>query len=361
MTLALVLSGLLSAAVPAVACDRADLDELFKHAGKRNQGNVGSCAAFAVVAGLEAAILRRHDQVVRLSEWDLFIRNHVLGDSFYSPAVLTIDDLQRAGEDHFIGEGKMPLSDIRFAIENGVATADALDAAKLLSRWEKWKASELDAMRSMKDDWAQAGARERFKAELDPMSEYRNSAEDWARLRRRPEDRAVTERLLLAAPLAKESSSDGLKTTTNERFRRIEESRERVRRLLEGTTVEPAEFPTEETVATLGPEGCRARAAERRDFIRRHLCEGRPVIVSMDLAGLGDWGGGGPGAGDKHAFVITGFATWKEGESGPSYAKPGDATYFTRNSWGDHARQLEEIELCGVYRAAAVIPPGAPR
>lgn len=303
-------------AVPAAASgaaaqeEAADLTGQFIDACTRAQGGVGSCHAFGSVAVLEAAYYRKYKQKIRFSEADLFIRRTVLSKELYADIC--------AGKECKLKEGNDAIGDIRFALDNGVATGLGYD--QFIERYTKYRWAEEETLRGIianheKESWL-------VKLLYDPRKH-------WAELQDRPQNKRITEMFLAGRDPA------------------IDAERAANKAKLAGFKAREKEFPyLGDKVAGAAAERKKAGLAQGQT-VMSELKAGRPVAVSMTLKGLDAWGQKGAKEHANHCFLIVGFRQ-----------KPGqEAVFQTRNSWGGDNPEVHEDELLRIFRAVTVLTP----
>lgn len=297
-----------AAATAAPEVKRADLSWQFPDEPNRDQGDVGSCHAFASVALLEAAVFRAHARHVRFSEADMFVQQSILNGNVF--------DTECWRGKCALSEGGWAETDAEWAVEHGLLSDPSY--ADFAKRYAEFRSSQQELLSGLP-----ANRLERWL--LNPMARSKEWMES-------PEAQKIAVRQLLKrddGPAAKERAA--------------------AKALLEGLRVETKGFkrlwrwdPTR-----LTPEQCRNVSAEQRSVLLAELDAGRPVGVSMALFGLPDWSGPAGSRDDQHVFVVTGYDRLDD-----------RVTFHSRNSWGGLNPDVDDGFLCRVNQLVSVAGPG---
>lgn len=284
-------------------------------ASNRDQCSVGSCHAFSSIAVLEAAYNRKHGEKIRFSEADIFMRRTVLSKALY-------DEFCATGKCK-LTEGNDVIGDIRYAIENGVASD--LEYRDFLDRYLKYRAAEVKTLEGIEKRYQEMGWLE--KLFYDPRAH-------WAELQNAPQSKKILESFL--------RGNDP----------KVEAQRADSAAKLKGFVA------LEKSFAYLGDKAgktskadCKKAGVPQGDLILKELHavpKGRPVSISMSLSGLPSWGQTDVTQHANHAIAIVGYRM-EEGKG---------AVFKTRNSWGaNENHDVQEDELCRIYRIVTVLTP----
>jgi flagellar motor protein MotB len=281
----------------APADQGVDLSNQF-NGPSRNQGDVGSCHAFASVAVLEAAYYRRYGEKLQLSEADLFLRRNVLSRTAYENFLSN-----GSGE---LSEGNNTPDDIQFAIDHGVATRPQYEA--FVGRYIRHR----DAERRTLEDLERQNRNNPWYVRM-----LYNPREHWVRMQQDP----TAQRILQGFLTGNDST--------------IQAQREEVRRKLSSFKLTTTNFDSSKASFNMGRDECRRKGAAAVEKITAELKANRPVAISYYT----DADGGG------HALMVTGYRT----------AENGSLVLRTRNSWGpgsDH--DISADRACTIYRMMSV-------
>jgi hypothetical protein len=280
------------------ACSGIDLTTQFPDVLSRDQCSVGSCHIFATLAPVEAALNRAYDLKVRLSEADLFVQVKVKSKDLYSGAS------DEAGGAVRLSEGGYPAENLEYALAHGIATDKSAPYDRMLGKYEGWRESQQKSIAAAK------------KSETI----LNNTKGHWGEMETEDFAKKNNERFLLGA-------AD------------LQAERDAVKKALTGFKVEKNSFGYFDSGVT------------QKQKLVDYLCRGIPVAVSMELAGLPEWGQSKNSEHARHAFIIKGFE------------RADDKFIFkTRNSWGPfHSTRatsnpdIPEEQLSRIYAADALL------
>lgn len=279
----------------------------------RDQASIGSCHAFSAVAILEAAYYRKFKQKTRFSEADIFMRRTMLDPGLYA-------EFCKSGTCE-LSEGNGAKEDLEYAIREGVATS--FQYKDFLARYRKYREAEEKNLASIQAKYEAMSSWEKWV--YDPRAH-------WAKLQNEPETKKLHERLLRG------------------KDPKIDEERAVNRVLLHGFAVVVKRFAdlrAGKTFVKTAAE-CREAGQAAQELIVRELNAGRPVVVSVLLAGLPAWGGAAFPRNASHAIAIIGYHV---------DAKKG-VVFKTRNSWGaDQNIDVLASEACYIHRVVTVLTP----
>lgn len=289
---------------PAGAADGGvDLSGQFPTAS-RNQGDVGSCHAFASVGLLEAAYFRKYGEHAVFSDADLFLRNTVLNGNIYSGSLFEPGyawtgrpELKEGGSPSTL----LAIGDMEFAIKHGVATTPQYSA--FLERYRQYREAE---QRTLADIERQR--------QRDPwyVKLLYNPRRHWAQMQRSPLNQKILQNYLMG--------NDGT----------LDAQREETRRKLSGFTVAKSLYITLPSSFSRAADECRRDGAARTAAVLSELRAGRPVGLSYFTDG--NWG--------SHVLLITGYLA----------AEGGDIVFKTRNSWGAGGNfDMSPKDMCKVH------------
>jgi hypothetical protein len=291
-----------------------DLSYQFQDPADRNQGQIGSCHVFSSVSILEAAYYRKYHQKIKFSEADLFLRKVILSDDIYAPFVYSKQcTLQEGGNAHL---------DSQFVIKYGVATSLSYEKLEKLYIWyrnaEEKTMSSINSYADETDLSADAG-----KKKID-LREF------WADLQTKP---AMKEQLM-------KFFGAGDKV--------LKKERETIKKQLAGfKAVEWSNPDYAPEVVRYDKAKCAAEGIPVKRILLAELEEKRPVSVSVDMAGLEEWGQTDTSRDSKHAFTIIGY----------KLSPTGEYRFVSRNSWGGINPDLSESALCRVRATRGVYTP----
>lgn len=321
-----------AAAPRPLAVQSVDLSrQISAAANPPNQGNIGDCHAFGSAAVLSAAYYRHSGRKVAFSAGDLFFQNAVLRPGYHP---------HLAGRPKGLMEGGQPDSDLKWAIEHGLATETEAPYSKIYQSYmSRLKPANLRDM-----DQADMSGRLTQLLNLEQTPERRESA---VKDRERENARQL------------ERNRERIDLIYRQKFPEILEERRRYQAefqrgrfeilsqsypwsvKLEGLPFRQGGEKAVLAVGELSRENCRVLGEAQHKFIVDQLDAGRPVVVSMDLGGLASWSGTrliqqGEG---YHAFVILGYEPAPHGLS-----------FMTLNSWGPGNNvPVREDELCRIF------------
>lgn len=272
--------------------------------GSRDQGDVGSCHAFASIGLLEAAYFRKHGEHVVLSDADLFLRNTVLNGNIYSGNIAD-RGYTWSGKPEF-KEGGSPstllaIGDMEFAIKNGVATTPQYSA--FLERYRQYRAAE---QRTLADIERQR--------QRDPwyVKLLYNPRTHWARLQKDPTNQRILQNYLMGNDAT------------------LDAQRSEVREKLKGLSVVKNLYVALPSSVNKPPADCAAAGAGRTASVLAELAAGRPVGVSYFTDA--NWA--------SHVIIITGYKP--DGK--------GSVVFKTRNSWGAGGNaDMHPHDMCKVH------------
>ncbi|TBR18076.1 hypothetical protein EPO15_15585 [bacterium] len=290
------------AAAPAPGAD-VDLSGQFP-TGSRDQGDVGSCHAFASIGLLEAAYFRKYGEHAVFSDADLFLRNTVLNGNVYSGNIADRGYTWN-GKPEF-KEGGSPstvlaVGDMEFAIKNGVATAPQY--GEFLERYRRYREAE---QRTLADIERQR-RRDPWYVKL-----LYNPRTHWARLQKSPTNQRILQNYLM-----------GNDPT-------LDEQRAATREKLKGFSVVKSLHVTLPSSVNKSPANCAKDGAGRTASVLAELRAGRPVGISYFTDA--NWG--------SHVIIITGVRA--DDKSG--------LVFKTRNSWGASGNaDMSPSDMCKVH------------
>lgn len=270
----------------------------------RDQGDVGSCHAFASVALLEAAYYRKYGEHAVFSDADLFLRNTVLNGNIYSGNI--VDRGFTRNGNPALKEGGSPstvlaIGDIEFAIKHGVATTPQYSA--FLDRYRRFREAE---QRTLADI-------EKQRREMSWLARMLyDPRKHWAQMQRSPTNQRILQNFLMGNDAT------------------LDAQREETRRKLQGFQAVKQLYITLPSSFSRPAEQCERDGAGRTASVRAELDAGRPVGISYFTDG--NWG--------SHVVVITGYS------AGPD----GSLTFKVRNSWGaDGNADMSPKDMCKVH------------
>lgn len=297
-----------------------DLLPQFPDASDHNQVNVGSCHAFSTISVLEAALFRRYQQHIALSEADLFLQRTVLRgqvNADFDPTALSAN------------EGNDVVGDVYFAITNGVATSDQY--GEFVKRYTAFRDTAKQDSQYVDRMVAQENALQKFfdKTLFDARQAYKDTYTPEAK-------RGLTGYL---------SSVNGRQSIAL-----LESERARTKAMLAGFRALQKSYPyMGNASSSVDAAACGRLGTERGAAILRELKAGRPVAVSMSLSGLPEWDQTDASRDANHAFTLVGYALTQKGVS-----------FHTRNSWGGKNPDVPDSQLCRVYNFVTVLTPQEP-
>jgi len=335
------LAALILAAIPAVASAEVltDVSAQFPDAAERSQCNVGSCHIFGSIGLLEAAVFRQSGQKTRLSEMDLFVQNVVDKPGYYQSLQDAVADemkkspsggdleaiIKKVVDPGFGGEGGFPETDLKFVVDNGVATDATVSYATLLANYTRFRHNEAGAItdddKADKDYHKKASALEGFLYDLL----YRKSPAEW---REDPSNRRTVVKMLLGGP---------------DNIAKIRKEREAVKQSLQGFKVVAKSFGDGKATSSCEEDG---KDARKEVFDRLYTKKAMPVVLAMNLSGLAAWGQTDSSRDARHAFIVQGIEK-----------TDGKYVFKTRNSWGGTNPDVRADEFCRVFQVISVEAP----
>lgn len=305
---AVPLPGLLREIAPPAGVVHIDLSGQFPDSASRNQGNIGDCHAFASVGVLEAAWFRRSLEHRRFSEADLFLNRSVLTGEVYKPF---IEEFSAE-----IREGFHVDLDLQYALAHGVSSSDQY--AKVEERYVKLREYQKRKMSALQE----------YGMEL-PISELAKAPKQWTEF---IQSQAVRNYVARAGEL------NSYKTVAQ---------REEAKKGFQGLKLGSRPYPyLGQDVLAMSAGACALKGEAQRRHLLAELRAGRPVAVSMTLAGLPEWRQTGARHAE-HAFVIVG-----------ARGSESTLTFQTRNSWGGLNPPVRADQLCRVHAIASILIPG---
>lgn len=296
---------------------------LFLGSPARDQSSIGSCAAFASVALVEATLARhpRRPRCTRLSEADAYLQHKVFSWSCWrdGSCARVIRSLLGGKKVWEMCELFGGCGDLRSVQEGGYVE---------------------DYLRHILNEGVLTG---------DRYAEFVTGYYDM--IGRAARGRSYDERGFAGSLLTPRLLGQ-LETYQRDLTRfQAQRMRDEVKAELAGLRAHSRDYPASKMGQPWRlPRGqCSSQGMLQRAAVETELEAGRVVAVGMWVAGLPGWGGvpvGGNGGG--HAFLITGY----RGRRG------GSKTFMTRNSWGGLNPDVSEADFCRVMSVHSLLYPG---
>jgi|GEM_PF-2047556 len=286
----------------------------------RSQEGIGACHAFASVGLLEAASLRDNGKPVRLSEADLFLGQQVQNGAVYD------NFKNKAGHPANLKDGADVVDDLRYALDHGVATGDRYD--RLVANYPKWRTREEQLNKSINS----------MNASMSPVEKlFYDPYKHLDEIRNEPEAQKLRQRILYG---------------TDDEAAQVAKDRNEMKTAFQGFKPVMQSFKTSpgqsdpEAINSVPPEQRLAKGTAQRDAILYELNKDRPVAVSMQTAGLGNWTSANASQNAEHAFIIKGYSRDADGHY----------IFHTRNSGGPN-EDLKEEDLFRIDTLYSVRTP----
>lgn len=351
----LILLALLLRPAAASAADgkAVDLSGQFPGAAVRNQGATNTCHVFSTVALLEAALHRRWDLSVALSEADLFVRKVIKDPAYYQKVTEAIGRSQGTEPAYRFVEWGSAAEDIEFAIKHGIAKAETAPWPAFAKRYSDFKSGQLKDLRSHDDNLLLLKG---VAASVDKDAERvaaRNMAihsdyfasvdrENFARIQGQIRSQQFAEEKSFQGFLKMikgktQAESEDLLLGKNPQ---LAKDHAVFKSLLGGMRVEVKTYDSKELPSEAA---CRAAGADRRANLIASFDRGIPAGLSMDVGALKEWDvSAGPAS---HAFTVTGYTTDAAGR----------VSLQSRNSWGGINPPVPDSRFCRISRIVKVL------